>query len=74
MPRLRSCDPKKEVSLETFGSLFDEYKEKTRLDQDISRATKEGRCLCDKTDRQNLSWDRGKKPMNLEIIEVVEWI
>ena len=72
--KLRSCGPKKEVSLETFGSLFDEYKEKTRLDQDISRATKEGRVYAIKRIVKTLPGIEGKKPMNLEIGEVVEWI
>ncbi len=72
--KLRSVAPKKEVSLETFGSLFDEYKEKTRLDQDISRATKQGRVYAIKRIVKTLPGIEGKKPMNLEIGEVVEWI
>ena len=63
--KLRSVAPKKEVSVETFGSLFDEYKKKTRLDQDISCSTKEGRVYAIKRIVKTLPGIEGKKPMNL---------
>ncbi len=72
--KLRSVAPKKSVSVETFGSLFDEYKKKTRLDQDISCSTKEGRVYAIKRIVKTLPGIEGKKPMNLEIGEVVDWI
>ena len=69
--KLRSVAPKNAVSKETFGSLFDEYKKKTGLDQDISCSTKEGRAYEIKRIVKTLPGIGGKKPMNLEIGEVM---